>query len=184
MMNTETENSIFLSHAAAVHQMLLKGESQTRDLLFIGGARLHTLEDRIGIAQMVQLNDADVLHFGFEHTANGYELTELSACMRRDETNERNQLKHSRRQSPASKISAGCLRCGSVLKPGTSLRRCVARQWGCPPGRVLVAGRTLLSVRRPWVRSGAARNTKGWMDLSRQMRGAAGVGQSKPIGLP
>ena len=84
MMNTETENSIFLSHAAAVHQMLLKGESQTRDLLFIGGARLHTLEDRIGIAQMVQLNDADVLHFGFEHTANGYELTELSVCMRRD----------------------------------------------------------------------------------------------------
>ena len=40
MMNTETENSIFLSHAAAVHQMLLKGESQTRDLLFIGGAAL------------------------------------------------------------------------------------------------------------------------------------------------
>ena len=83
-MNIETENSIFLSHAAAVHQMLLKGKPQTRDLLFIGGARRHTLEDRIGIAQLVQLNDADILHFGFEHTANGYELTELSVCMRRD----------------------------------------------------------------------------------------------------
>lgn len=83
-MNTETENSIFLSHAAAVHEMLLKGTPQTRDLLFIGGARRHTFEDRIGIAQMVQLNDADILHFGFEHTANGYELTELIVCMRRD----------------------------------------------------------------------------------------------------
>jgi len=83
-MNTETENSIFLSHAAAVHQMLLKGKPQTRDLLFIGGARRHTLEHRIGIAQLVQLNDADILHFGFEHTANGYELTEFSVCMRRD----------------------------------------------------------------------------------------------------
>ena len=83
-MNTETENSIFLSHAAAIQRMLLKGKPQTRDLLFIGGARCHTLEDRVGIAQLVQLNDADILHFGFEHTANGYELTELSVCMRRD----------------------------------------------------------------------------------------------------
>ncbi len=83
-MNTETENSIFLSHAAAVQKMLLKGRAQTCDLLFVGGSRRHTLEDRIRIARLVQLNDAEILHFGFEHTATSYESTELIVCMKRD----------------------------------------------------------------------------------------------------